>query len=119
MLGELVLAARLALDAELASGLVGGEWLVAVCRRESLCPMGLVGIHEGDGWMQRSLGEGWSTRGAHGMVAAYAWPHVPAWLRWWGPAVLDVPIVSAWVSVRRARAPRCSAVRACRSWRGW
>lgn len=118
MLGELLLAARLLLDAPLASEMVGGEWLVRICKRESGCPVGLFGVHRGDGWMQRSLGAGWSTRGHHGHVARYAWPYVPSWLQWWGPAVLDWPLVSAWVSVRRAESPACRRHPACRSWLG-
>lgn len=113
MLGLLL---RLALDARLSSALVGGPWLLGVCERESLCE--LVSVHPGDAWMARTLGEGWSTRGVHGHVAAFAWPHVPAWARWAGPVALDVPIVSAIVSVRRARHWRCGQARACRAWRG-
>ncbi len=118
MIGELALATRLLLDAELASALTGGPWLVSVCRRESLCPVGLVGLHEGDGWMQRTLGAGMSTRGPHGCVAAFTLEHIPE-VAWLGPWVLDVPLVSAVASARRARAPRCRQVRACRAWRGW
>lgn len=76
----------------------------------------LVSVHKGDAWMRRSLGDGWSTRGVHGMVAKYAWPHVPSWLQW-SPAVLDVPLVSAFVATRRATAKRCSEVRGCVTWR--
>jgi hypothetical protein len=108
---------RIALDARLASWLVGGPWLVGICEREST-PCRAISIHENDRWMARGLGEGWSTRGAHGMVATYAWPYVPSWLRWAGPAVLDIPIVSAVVSVRRARSRRCGQVLGCRQWRG-
>lgn len=93
-----------------------GDRLVAIARRESR--LQLVGVHEGDAWMARRLGAGWSTRGVHGHVAAYAWPYVPAWLRWAGPAVLDVPLVSAVVSARRARSWRCRQVAGCRSWLG-
>lgn len=125
MIGVLLLVARLLLDGPLASELVGGPWLVRVCERESRCPVGLVGLHEGDGWMQRSLGEGMSTRGHHGCVAAFTLEHVPGWyalsaLKYeMPPWVLDVPLVSAVASVRRAKHWRCGATRACRAWRGW
>lgn len=119
MTGAVLLALRLLLDAPLASELAGGEWLVRVCRRESGCPVGLFGIHEGDAHHERTLGEGWSTRGPHGMMARYAWPSVPWWLRWAGPSILDIPLVSAWVAAHRAASWRCSATKACRAWRGW
>jgi hypothetical protein len=114
---------RLALDVRSASyvgaALAGepdmGRCVSAIAWRESRHE--LVGVHAIDSWMSRSLGDGWSTRGAHGMVAAYAWPYVPSWLRWGGPAVLDVPIVSAFVATRRAKAPRCRQVRGCVLWR--
>lgn len=118
MLGELLLVGRLLFDAPLASEMVGGEWLVRICKRESGCPVGLFGVHEGDAWMAKRVGDGWSTRGVHGMVARYAWPSVPSMLRWWGPSVLDVPLVSAIVAVRRAASWRCRATAACRSWLG-
>lgn len=107
----LLLALRLFLDARVASLLVGGPWLEGVCVRESSCPVGLVGVHEGDLWMERTLGVGMGTRGAHGHVAAFALP--------WAPWLLDVPLASALVSVRRARSWRCGAVLGCRKWRGW
>lgn len=118
MIGVVLLALRLLLDGPLASEIVGGPWLRQVCVRESGCPIGTVGVHARDAWMTRRLGAGWSTRGHHGHVAAYAWRYTPAWLRPLGPAVLDVPLVSAWVSVRRARSRRCSQAPACRRWRG-
>lgn len=114
----LLLALRFLLDARLASSLLGGPWLVDICERESGCGVGIVGVHEGDRHHERTLGVGWSTRGAHGMMARYAWPHVPACLRWWGPSVIDLPLVSAIVSVRRAASWRCRQTRACRAWRG-
>lgn len=118
------LVLRLVLDVRLAcylGALVAGEpelgpLLEHIAWRESR--LELVGLHPEDAWMQRSLGDGWSTRGAHGMVAAYAWPHVPAWLRWWGPSVLDVPLVSAFAGARRAAHWRCRAVAGCRAWLG-
>jgi hypothetical protein len=112
----IALALRLLFDARLASALVGGPWLVQVCERESLCPLGLVGPHERDRWMERSLGPGMGTRGAHGHVAAFALPYLVLPLP---PFVLDVPLVSAIASVRRASSPRCGAVLGCRAWRGW
>lgn len=124
MLSALALVARLVLDPRVAShvgALLAGEPelgddLVRIARRE--CRLELCSVHAGDAWMARRLGEGWSTRGVHGHVAAYAWPYVPTWLRWAGPQVLDVPLVSAVVSVRRARSWRCRAVAGCRSWLG-
>jgi len=111
----LLLALRLLLDARLASLLVGGPWLERVCVRESGCPVGLVGVHQGDAWMERSLGEGNGTRGPHGMVWAFTAEHLPSWAPAWS---IDVPLVSAIAATRRARAPRCGQVRACRAWRG-
>lgn len=117
MLDALLLAARPLLDAPLASEMVGGEWLVRICRRESGCPVGLFGVHEGDAHHERTLGEGMSTRGVHGLMAAYSLVHVPE-VAWMGPWVLDVPLVSAIASVRRAASWRCRATAACRSWLG-
>lgn len=108
----LLLALRLLLDARLASALLGGDWLVAIQERE--CPSGWCSVHRRDAWMERTLGEGMGTRGAHGHVAAFA---LPAWAHPW-PWVLDVPLVSAAVSVRRAASPACSRVLGCRQWRG-
>lgn len=116
MTGILLLVARLLLDGPLASELVGGPWLVRVCERESLCPVGLVHAHFHDAWMDRTLGEGWGTRGHHGQVARFALDGWPAWVPPW---VLDVPLASALIARRRAASWRCSAVRACRQWRGW
>lgn len=105
---------RLALDVRLASW--AGAWLagqpqcadelVVVARRES--GLSLVSIHEGDKWMERRLGAGQSTRGVHGMVAAFSLPQAP-WL-------LDVPLVSAFVAARRASSWRCRQVAACVRW---
>ena len=72
----------------------------------------LVGVHPGDAWMARRLGDGWSTRGAHGMVARYS---LPAWWPW--PAVLDVPLVSAVIATRRARTWQCRQTLGCVRWR--
>lgn len=112
---------RLTLDVRTAShvgALLAGEpamgpQMDCIAWRESRHE--LVGIHAADAWMARRLGDGWSTRGVHGQVAAYSWPYVPAWLRW-GPWVLDVPLVSALVATRRAVAPQCRQVRACIAW---
>ncbi len=112
----ILLLLRLALDARLASMLVGGPWLVEVCERESLCQVGIVGVHQRDRWMERSLGAGMGTRGAHGQVAAFALAYLPSWAPAWA---LDVPLVSAIVADRRARARRCGQVLGCRMWRGW
>lgn len=117
MLGALLLAARLLLDAPLASEMVGGEWLVRICRRESGCPVGLFGVHEGDAWMAKSLGQGWSTRGVHGNVARFAIAYLPSWTHS-APWILDIPLISAIASVRRAASWRCRATAACRSWLG-
>jgi hypothetical protein len=114
---------RLALDVRSASYLgaaLAGEPELAPCIsaiawRESSHE--LISIHEGDAWMSMSLGDGWSTRGVHGQVAAFAWPHVPVWLRWLGPVVLDVPLVSAFAATRRHRSWRCRATPACAEWR--
>lgn len=114
---------RLVLDVRVAShvgALLAGEPqfgddLACIAWRETRFE--LTGVHEGDAWMARRLGDGWSTRGSHGMIARYAWPHVPRILQWLPPAILDVPIVSAFVATRRARAKRCSQVRGCVTWR--
>lgn len=119
---------RLALDVRLATlagaSLAGhpelGPVLVDVARRESR--LELVGVHEGDSGYSAALrprgcsGQaGWSTRGAHGQMAAYALQYAPAALRC-SPWVLDIPIVSAWLAARRAVHWRCRAVARCRSW---
>lgn len=83
-----------------------------ISRRESRNT--LVSLHAGDAWMQRRLGEGMSTRGVHGQVAAFA---LPSWLHW-APWVLDVPLVSAVIATRRARSWQCKATPACIRWRG-
>jgi len=113
--GVLLLVARLLLDGPLASELAGGPWLVRVCERESLCPVGLVHEHAGDAWMGRTLGEGNGTRGPHGMVWAFTKEHLPGWAPRWS---IDVPLVSAIAATRRAGSWRCRQVRACRSWAG-
>lgn len=101
--------------------------LVRTCRRESHCR--LVGAHPADAWagrlMQRkALAVGWldrrcrhhtgraerySTRGVHGLAAAYSLRYLDACVP---PEVLDVPLVSAMVAARRARA-QCKGHGAC------
>jgi hypothetical protein len=73
----------------------------------------LVSVHEGDAWMERTLGPGMSTRGAHGLVPTFS---LPPWLHW-APWLLDVPLFSAIATTRRAKAPRCGQVRGCLVWR--
>jgi hypothetical protein len=101
--------------------------LTAICRRESHCR--IVRAHTEDAWagvvMRRNaLRVGWldprcrfhhgdptrfSTRGSHGLSAAYSLrfvaPCVP-------PEVLDIPLVSAIAAARRARA-QCRHHGAC------
>lgn len=87
------------------------EALICIARRESRFE--LVGLHEGDAWMQRTLGPGMSTRGVHGQVAAFS---LPGWLHG-APWLLDVPLVSAVLATRRAKHWRCRAVAACVRWK--
>lgn len=92
-----------------------GAQLERICTREAPhCR--LRGVHEGDRWMERTLGEGNGTRGAWGTVAAFTVDHLPLGLRaaWW----LDVPLLGAIAATRRAHAPACRLVRGCRRW-GW
>jgi hypothetical protein len=115
----------------LAAAFVGeprlGAELVATCRRESHCR--LVGAHEQDSSVgslmrRKALAVGWldpacewhdgsgarfSTRGAHGMSAAYTLRFVGDCLP---PEVLDVPIVSALAAARRMQA-QCKSHGAC------
>lgn len=102
-----------------------GERLVNVARRESrLLP---IGVHAIDAWAGRRVAPadcpkladpaGWSTRGAHGLMAAYTMRHLPTWLRC-SPWVLDVPLVSAFAAARRARSKACHRHPRCRSWLG-
>lgn len=101
--------------------------LVRVCRRESLCRP--IGVHPGDAgrslasWRsQVGLGHldprcqpyargQWSTRGPWGLNAADHWQYLP---RCYAPAVLDVPLVSAFVAARKYLR-RCATKRT----RGW
>jgi len=117
----------------LAAGLVGrpelSDELLAICRRESHCR--IVGMHTADRWAgQRmranALRVGWldsqcvfhhgagvrfSTRGVHGLSAAYS-------LRFLGdcvpPEALDVPLLSAIAAARRA-VSQCAHHGACTS----
>jgi hypothetical protein len=115
----------------LAAGLVGepglAPELVHICRRESHCRW--VGAHPQDAWagglMQRkALRVGWldracrhhrgaperySTRGAHGLSAAYSLRFLGACMP---PEVLDIPLVSALAAARRAKR-QCRAQGAC------
>lgn len=88
------------------AGLGGRAWARSVQRgrlQPSWCPWHALGPDPSV----------WSTRGAWGHMAAYAVSYlgcVPPW-------VLDVPLVSAWVSVLRYRAAqRQDAPRALRAW---
>lgn len=49
---------------------------------------------------QTDLGAGWGPRGSHGNVAAYAVRHLGACV---SPVALDVPLLSAVVTIRRLR----------------
>jgi hypothetical protein len=86
--------------------------LVRVCRRESLCQP--IGVHPGDAG--RSLASWRSQVGLghldpRGLNAADHWQYLP---RCYAPAVLDVPLVSAFVAARKYLR-RCDGERA----RGW
>jgi len=126
MLGVLCTLLRVAVwdpvaSSLLAAALVGepalGPELVAICRRESHCRP--IGAHPVDAWAgplmrKKALDVGWldpacpfhhgdgtrfSTRGVHGLSAAYS-------LRFLGgclpPEALDVPLLSAIAAARRA-----------------
>jgi hypothetical protein len=101
--------------------------LVEICRRESHCRW--VGMHAPDAWagtrmFRNALRVGWldprcgfhrgarerfSTRGVHGLSAAYSLRFVGGCLP---PEVLDVPLVSAIAAARRAR-EQCRRYAAC------
>lgn len=92
--------------------------LTRICRRESHCR--LVGAHVGDlgagpvmarkakarGWLQpdcvwhRGDATRFSTRGIHGISAAYSLRFVDVCLP---PEVLDIPLVSAYIAAKRSR----------------
>ncbi len=121
------LIVRLLVDVRLATlagaALAGepdlGPVLVEVARRES--SLQLVSVHEGDARYSDAVrprgctGDGWSTRGVHGVMAGHTAHHLPAPLRC-SPWLFDVPIVSAYASARRAASWRCRAHSRCRSW---
>lgn len=116
----------------MAAGLVGepslGTELVAICRRESRCRP--IGAHPRDassgplmhrkativGWLDPDClwhhGDGYrfSTRGAHGLSAAYSLRFLGGWCL--PPEALDVPLLSAIAAARRARA-QCENHGAC------
>lgn len=119
---------RLLLDVRLATiagaALAGepelGPVLVEVARRESA--LSLVGIHAIDSqWSERVRprtcppGPGWSTRGAHGAMAAHTVRWLPSAFRC-SPWVLDLPLASAYASARRAASWQCRQHPRCRSW---
>lgn len=95
-----------------------------------------LGVHPGDAWVgsrawrsavrvgrldpqacplhRRGDPRRWATRGSWGQIAAYAVPYLPGC---WPPWALDVPVVGAWVAVRRLRrARRRDATRGLRAW---
>jgi hypothetical protein len=114
-----------------------GPELVDICERESHCR--LVGAHPGDrhagssmyrnamrvGWLDshcifhRGDPQRFSTRGVHGMSAAYT-------LRWLGcapPEILDIPLVSAFAASLRAehqcrKHGACTRIARHRQWVG-
>lgn len=119
----IALLLRIAFDVRLASHL--GAWLAGapelgpalerVCVREApRCQ--LRSVHEGDRWMERTLGPGMGTRGSWGTVAAYTVRWLP--FGWRSPWLLDVPILGAYAAARRAASPGCVRARACRGWIG-
>lgn len=101
--------------------------LISICHRESRCAA--ISVHEGDahgsveGWTgQVQLGHlnpecqpkdfpgGWATRGAFGLSAASHHAYMPACYQ---PDAFDIPLVSAWVALRKY-------VQKCRGkFRGW
>ena len=92
--------------------------LTRICRRESHCR--LVGAHVRDVWAgpvmaKKAKARGWlqaecfwhrgdatrfSTRGIHGMSAAYSLRFVDTCLP---PEALDIPLVSAYIAAKRSR----------------
>lgn len=101
--------------------------LVHICRRESHCRW--IGAHATDAWagtrmFRNAVRVGWldpgckfhrgarprfSTRGVHGLSAAYSLRFIGTCLP---PEVLDVPLVSAIAAARRAR-EQCRRYAAC------
>ena len=113
----------------------GDQWmeffLDRTCAREARCQA--VSIHERDRWASRRVWnaakraglidpqrcpfhryawdpQGWSTRGAYGLMAGYAWKFLDGLCA--PPSILDIPLVSAWVARKKAAA-LCSERRAC------
>jgi hypothetical protein len=143
VLGDLV---RLALFDPRVASLLGalvtgqpqlGPELIHICERESHCRP--VGAHKRDmqagptmyrnamrvGWLDdecifhRGDPKRFSTRGVHGMAAAYTL----RWLPCSPPEVLDIPLVSAIAASRRAehqcvKKGACSRVERHRQWTG-
>lgn len=138
MAGVLLTLLRIALLDPVAASWLGaaltghpdlGPELVAICRRESHCR--LVGAHAVDAWAgglmrRKALRAGWldegcgfhrgrperfSTRGVHGLSAAYSLRFVGGCLP---PEVLDLPLVSAVAAARRAD-HQCERHGACTS----
>lgn len=101
--------------------------LIHICRRESHCRW--IGAHATDAWagtrmFRNAVRVGWldpscqfhrgarqrfSTRGVHGLSAAYSLRFIGRCLP---PEVLDVPLVSAIAAARRAR-EQCRRYSAC------
>jgi hypothetical protein len=94
-----------------------------------------VKVHAGDSWASHRVWEravakgwldpecqpygdgGWSTRGAHGLMAAYSLRFLPE-LQCAGPEVLDHPAVSAIAAVRRARSTGGDCEAVAEEWAG-
>lgn len=136
--GVLLLVARVVFDpraaAYVAALLVGepdlGPRLEAICERESKCT--IIGAHPDDAGQSRAVwtaaartgkldprcqphrARAWSTRGSFGTMAAYTVVHLPGTC--WQPEALDIPILAAFASARRMKAPACRRVRGCRHW---
>jgi len=107
--GSAVLAANFIDRPEIASG------LIEICKRESRCKP--IKIHAIDSWAasrvydkQVSRGvlnpacqhkaQGWSTRGAFGLIAAYHMHYLPS-IPCVPPQVFDVPLISAIVAAKK------------------
>jgi hypothetical protein len=115
-----------------------GPELVSICRRESHCRP--VRAHAIDAWAgpvmhRKAMAVDWldascpfhhgtperfSTRGVHGLSAAYSLRFLPACLP---PEVLDIPLVSAVTAARRAqhqcrRHGACNGMARRRHWAG-
>lgn len=111
-----------------------GPQLLAICEREGPGGCERIGVHLGDAGASRSVWRNaarvglldpdcqpdapatWSTRGSYGTMAGYTLHHLPG--RCWPAWVLDVPLVAAFASTRRAHHPACYRAPACMAWRG-